>query len=96
MPQILSDFTNFVRLKYVKLGYQYLLNHIVTFLLIPIMAGIVIEVLRLGPKEILEIIQSVHVDLIQVLCSFFLVIFFTTVYFMSKRRSIYLVDYACY
>ncbi|XP_057488049.1 3-ketoacyl-CoA synthase 6-like [Actinidia eriantha] len=96
MPQNLPNFSHSVRLKYVKLGYQYLVNHIITFLLIPIMAGIVIEVLRLGPEEILGIVRSVHLDIVHVLCSSFLVIFIATVYFMSKPRSIYLVDYACY
>ncbi|XP_057462379.1 3-ketoacyl-CoA synthase 6-like [Actinidia eriantha] len=96
MPQILPDFTNSARLKYVKLGYQCLVNHIITFLLIPIMASIVIVVLRLGPQEILEIIRSIHIDLVHVPCSTFLVIFIATVYFMSKPRSIYLVDYTCY
>ncbi|CAK9150711.1 unnamed protein product [Ilex paraguariensis] len=96
MPQILPDFSSSVKLKYVKLGYQYLVNHILTFLLIPIMAAIVVEVLQLGPEEIINIWNSLHFDLVQVLCSFFLIIFIATVYFMSKPRSIYLVDYACY
>ncbi|GFZ15896.1 3-ketoacyl-CoA synthase 6 [Actinidia rufa] len=60
MPQNLPNFSHSVRLKYVKLGYQYLVNHIITFLLIPIMAGIVIEVLRLGPEEILGIPRSIY------------------------------------
>ncbi|KAF2317773.1 hypothetical protein GH714_041082 [Hevea brasiliensis] len=40
MPQILPDFSNSVKLKYVKLGYQYLVNHILYLLLIPVMVGI--------------------------------------------------------
>ncbi|KAF8390131.1 hypothetical protein HHK36_024653 [Tetracentron sinense] len=96
MPQILPDFSDSVKLKYVKLGYQYLVNHILTFLLIPIMAGILTEVLRLGPDEILSIWRSLHFDLVQVLCPAFLIIFVATLYFMSRPRSIYLVDYACY
>ncbi|CDP02779.1 unnamed protein product [Coffea canephora] len=96
MPQILPDFSSSVKLKYVKLGYQYLVNHILTFLLVPIMAGVVLEILRLGPEEMLNIWRSLHFDLLQVLCSSFLIIFIATVYFMSKPRSVYLVDYACY
>ncbi|XVF02275.1 hypothetical protein REPUB_Repub04eG0161700 [Reevesia pubescens] len=96
MPPILPDFSNSVKLKYVKLGYQYLVNHILTLMLIPVMAGILIEVLRLGPQEIVNLWNSLHFDLVQILCSSFLIIFIATVYFMSKPRSIYLVDYACY
>ncbi|XP_075473699.1 3-ketoacyl-CoA synthase 5-like [Primulina tabacum] len=96
MPQVLPNFSSSVKLKYVKLGYQYLVNHILTFLLIPIMLGISIEILRSGPRETLTILNSLQFDFIQVLCSCFLIIFVATVYFMSKPRSIYLVDYTCY
>ncbi|XP_059644890.1 3-ketoacyl-CoA synthase 6-like [Cornus florida] len=86
MAKILPDFSMSIELKYV------------TFLLIPIvMVAITTEVLRLGPGEILNLWQSVHhLDLVQVLCSSFLIIFISTVYFMSMPRSIYLVDYVCY
>ncbi|KAL2499425.1 3-ketoacyl-CoA synthase 6 [Abeliophyllum distichum] len=96
MPEMFPKFTTSIKLKYVKLGYQYLVNHIVTFLFIPIMVAVSIKILKLGPEEILTIWNSVHFDLVQILCSSFLVIFIATVYFMSKPRSIYLVDYACY
>ncbi|MBA0581231.1 hypothetical protein Gorai_023414, partial [Gossypium raimondii] len=92
----MPHFSNSVKLKYVKLGYQYLVNHILTLTLIPVMAGVLIEVLRLGPAEIVNLWNSLHFDLVQILCSCFFIIFVATVYFMSKPRSIYLVDYACY
>ncbi|CAA2980897.1 3-ketoacyl- synthase 6 [Olea europaea subsp. europaea] len=82
--------------KYVKLGYQYPVDHILTFLFIPIMAAVSIQILKLGPEEILTIWNSLHFDFVQILCSSFLVTLIATVYFMSKPRSIYLVDYACY
>ncbi|KAJ9682901.1 hypothetical protein PVL29_018764 [Vitis rotundifolia] len=92
----MPNFSTSVKLKYVKLGYQYLVNHILTFLLIPIMVGVLIELLSLGPDQIFEIWSSLHFNLLQVLCSSFFIIFIATVYFMSKPRSIYLVDYACF
>ncbi|KAJ0096064.1 hypothetical protein Patl1_16445 [Pistacia atlantica] len=96
MPQILPDFLSSVKLKYVKLGYQYLVNHILYLLLVPVLVAILLEVLRLGPEEIVNLWHSLHFDLVQILCSSFLIIFVATVYFMSKPRTIYLVDYACY
>ncbi|XP_058091354.1 3-ketoacyl-CoA synthase 6-like [Magnolia sinica] len=92
----LPDFSNSVKLKYVKQGYQYLVNNFLTFLFVPIMAGILIEILRKGPEEIAQLWRSLEFNLIQVLCSTFLIIFIATVYFMSKPRPIYLIDYACY
>ncbi|XP_073288969.1 3-ketoacyl-CoA synthase 6-like [Primulina huaijiensis] len=44
----------------------------------------------------LTLFSSLQFDFIQVMCFFFLIIFVAPVYFMSKPRSIYLVDYTCY
>ncbi|CAN1851593.1 3-ketoacyl-CoA synthase 6 [Linum perenne] len=96
MPPILPDFSTSVRLKYVKLGYQYLVNHFLYLLLIPIMAAIFLEFLRMGPEEILTLFNSLHLDLVHILSSILLVIFVATFYFMSKPRTVYLVDYSCY
>ncbi|KAL0332483.1 UNVERIFIED_CONTAM: 3-ketoacyl-CoA synthase 6 [Sesamum calycinum] len=95
MAEIVPNFSTSVKLKYVKLGYQYLVNHILTFFLIPIMLGLLLELLRLGPEEIILFWNSLYFELVQVLCSSFLVIFIASVYFMSKPRSIYLVDFSC-
>ncbi|KAE8663605.1 hypothetical protein F3Y22_tig00112926pilonHSYRG00041 [Hibiscus syriacus] len=84
----MPDFYSSVKLKYVKLGYQYLVNHILTLTLVPITAGVVIEVIRLGPHEIVNLWTSLHLDFVQILCSSFFIIFVATVYFMSKARSI--------
>lgn len=90
------EFSTSVKLKYVKLGYQYLVNHIITLTLIPIITAISVEILRLGPDGLLTLWTSLHFDLIQILCSAFFIIFAATVYFMSKPRTIFLVDYACF
>nr|XP_043640234.1 3-ketoacyl-CoA synthase 6 [Erigeron canadensis] len=96
MPQILPDFLSSVKLKYVKLGYTYLVNHFLTLVFVPIIATILVQLLRVGPDEIINTVKSLHLDLIQVLSSVFIIIFISTVYFMSKPRSVYLVDYSCY
>nr|GEV50940.1 3-ketoacyl-CoA synthase 6 [Tanacetum cinerariifolium] len=96
MPQILPDFLSSVKLKYVKLGYQYLVNHFLTLLLIPFVVAAVVQLLRVGPDEILTTVKSLELDMVQILCSVFLILFISTVYFMSKPRSVYLVDYMCY
>ncbi|KAM7516295.1 hypothetical protein LguiA_005878 [Lonicera macranthoides] len=96
MPQTLPDFSTSVKLKYVKLGYQYLVNHILTLTLIPIMSALALHLLNLGPDQILETLESLQLDIVHILFTSFLIIFVSTVYFMSKPRSIYLVDYACY
>lgn len=92
----LPDFSNSVKLKYVKLGYQYLVNHFLTFLFVPVMLAVLVELLRMGPDEIISLWRSLEFNLVQILCSTFLIVFIATVYFMSRPRPIYLVDYTCY
>ncbi|XP_071693922.1 3-ketoacyl-CoA synthase 6-like [Rutidosis leptorrhynchoides] len=95
-PQILPDFSSSVKLKYVKLGYQYLVNHFLTFLFIPIIATIAVHLLHLGPDEIIATVKSLELDIVHIISSIFLILLISTVYFMSKPRSVYLVDYTCY
>ncbi|XP_047311016.1 3-ketoacyl-CoA synthase 5-like [Impatiens glandulifera] len=93
-PELLPN--SVTRLKYVKLVYQYLVNNIFPLLLIPIMSTIIVHLFNLGPDKIIQTWDSLHFNLIQLLSSFFILIFISTIYYMSKPRSIYLVDYACY
>ncbi|KAK1287032.1 3-ketoacyl-CoA synthase 6 [Acorus calamus] len=93
----LPEFSSSVKLKYVKLGYQYLVNHILTFLLIPIMASVSLELIRIGPDELLSHLRSLrHLDTVHVLCSSFLIVFVLTLYFTSRPRPVYLLDYALF
>ncbi|CAL4913307.1 unnamed protein product [Urochloa decumbens] len=96
MPGGGGVFSGTVNLKYVKLGYQYLVNHFLTLLLVPVMAATALELARLGPGELLALWRSLDLDLVHILCSAFLVVFVGTVYVMSRPRPVYLVDYACY
>ncbi|KAG8096977.1 hypothetical protein GUJ93_ZPchr0013g34032 [Zizania palustris] len=91
-----GGFSGSVNLKYVKLGYQYLVNHFLTLLLVPVMAATALELARMGPGELLTLWRSLQLDLVHILCSVFLVVFVGTVYFMSRPRPVYLVDYSCY
>ncbi|KAJ8442510.1 hypothetical protein Cgig2_022393 [Carnegiea gigantea] len=85
-----------VRLKYVRLGYTYLVNNFLRLLLVPITWASTVEILRMGTEEILAVLGSLHLDPIHILFFSLLVIFIFTVYIMSKPRPIYLVDYALY
>ncbi|CAL1353496.1 unnamed protein product [Linum trigynum] len=92
----LPDFLQSVNLKHVKLGYHYLVSHLLTLCLIPLMAVIVIEATQLNPDDIRQLWLHLQYNLVSVIvCSTFLV-FGITVYVMTRPRSIFLVDYACY
>lgn len=84
------------KLKYVKLGYQYLVNHITTVFVIPMMMFVFIQILQRSPEELLSLWNSLHFTLVHAVCSSFAVIFITYLYFMSIPRAVYLVDFACF
>ncbi|KAK4793596.1 hypothetical protein SAY86_024031 [Trapa natans] len=95
-PRRLPDFLQSVNLKYVKLGYHYLITHLLTLLLVPLMAVIIIEASQMNPKDIHQLWLHLHYNLVSVvICSAFLV-FGSTVYIMTRPRSVYLVEYSCY
>ncbi|CAA0805656.1 3-ketoacyl-CoA synthase 6 [Striga hermonthica] len=91
-----TDISQSVKLKYVKLGYQYLVNHFMTFFLIPLMAALAIETLRMGPEEIINLYNKLECNLLYLLCTFFFFICISTYFFMSRPRTVYLVDYALF
>ncbi|PSR84937.1 3-ketoacyl-CoA synthase [Actinidia chinensis var. chinensis] len=96
MPPPMPEFSNSVKLKYVKLGYQYLVNHFLTLALVPVIITLLIQVIRLGPDEILTLWHSLRFDLLQILGSSFFVILLVTMFFITRPRPVFLVDYACY
>ncbi|CAM8907090.1 unnamed protein product [Rhodiola kirilowii] len=92
----LPDFLQSVNLKYVKLGYHYLIKHLLTLCLIPLMVVIMVEASRMNPDDIHQLWLHLQYNLVVVItCSAFLVFGFTA-YFMTRPTSVLLVDYACY
>ncbi|KAJ6936925.1 3-ketoacyl-CoA synthase 4-like [Populus alba x Populus x berolinensis] len=77
----LPDFLQSVNLKYVKLGYHYLITHLLTLCFVPLIAFVIFQ----ASQNLVSVI----------ICSVFLV-FGATVYIVTRPRSVYLVDYACY
>ncbi|KAK1374586.1 3-ketoacyl-CoA synthase [Heracleum sosnowskyi] len=92
----MPDFLSSVMLKYLKLGYQLLVNHYVALVLVPILVILFSKVVKFSPREIVAIWNSLRFDLVQIYWSLCLVIFISTLYNISKPQKIYLVDFACY
>eukprot|EP00249_Psilotum_nudum_P005052 c18538_g2_i2 orf=2-514(-) len=85
-------------LKYVKLGYRYLITHLLTLLLIPLMACMMLVVFCLRHDEIWQFWVHLPINLVIVLRCSAVLVFGRTVYVLSKRRRrpVFLVDYSCY
>ncbi|CAN0905849.1 3-ketoacyl-CoA synthase 4 [Linum grandiflorum] len=79
-PRRLPDFLQSVNLKYVKLGYHYLISNLPTLFFVPLIA--------------LTLIQASQLVAV-ITCSAFLV-FGLTVYIVTRPVPVYLLDYACY
>ncbi|KAI9092289.1 hypothetical protein K1719_027789 [Acacia pycnantha] len=80
--RILPDFLQSVNLKYVKLGYHYLMTHLLTLMLILLVAVIFVQASRPSQPFAPPSIQFL--------------VFGSTVYIMTRPRSVYLVDFSCY
>ncbi|RXH88283.1 hypothetical protein DVH24_042354 [Malus domestica] len=92
----LPDFLQTVNLKYVKLGYHYLITHLLTLCLVPLMAVVVIEASQMNPDDIRQLWLQLQYNLVSVIIFSAMVVFGSTVYIMTRPRSVYLVDYSCY
>ncbi|KAG9152908.1 hypothetical protein Leryth_012528 [Lithospermum erythrorhizon] len=58
------------------------------------MAGLMIEVLK--SEKVIDSWNTLQLNFIQILCSLFLITSISTIYFMSRPRPVYLVDYTCF
>lgn len=94
--RILPDFQQSVKLKYVKLGYHYLMSHILTLCLLPLMSVILLEVSEMSAQDIQHLWAHLQYNLLSVIAFSAILVFGSTLYIMTRPRSIYLVDYSCY
>ncbi|KAL9299603.1 3-ketoacyl-CoA synthase 9 [Arabidopsis thaliana] len=92
----LPNFLQSVNMKYVKLGYHYLITHLFKLCLVPLMAVLVTETSRLTTDDLYQIWLHLQYNLVAFIFLSALAIFGSTVYIMSRPRSVYLVDYSCY
>lgn len=94
-PQ-LPDFLQSVNLKYVKLGYHYLITHAMYLLMIPVFLTICTEVGRLSHHDVGDLWAQLQFNLVSVLVTSGALVFSATLYFMTRASPVYLVDFACY
>ncbi|KAI3684870.1 hypothetical protein L6452_34097 [Arctium lappa] len=92
----LPDFLQSVNLKYVKLGYHYLISHLLTLCLVPVMIVILIEASQMNPNDIRQLWIHLQYNLVSVIICSAVLVFGSTVYIMTRPKPVYLVDYACY
>ncbi|XAR61757.1 Very-long-chain 3-oxoacyl-CoA synthase [Bertholletia excelsa] len=92
----LPDFLQSVNLKYVKLGYHYLISHLLTLCLVPIMAMVVIEASQMNPDDIRQLWLPLQYNFVSVIIFSAVLAFGSTVYIMTRPIAVYLVDFSCF
>ncbi|XP_020588155.1 3-ketoacyl-CoA synthase 11-like [Phalaenopsis equestris] len=92
----LPDFKQSVKLKYVRLGYHYLITHGMYLFLTPLLGIIAAQASTFSLHDLYVLWGHLRFNLISViLCSAFLV-FLSTLYFLSRPSPVYLLNFACY
>ncbi|KAI9073951.1 hypothetical protein K1719_044077 [Acacia pycnantha] len=98
-PSATSKLPNFllsVRLKYVKLGYHILISNALYLILIPILAVASAHLSTVSFHDFLLLWENLKYNLVSVTLCSSLIVFLVTVYFMSRPRAVYLVDFNCF
>ncbi|XP_031112681.1 3-ketoacyl-CoA synthase 10-like [Ipomoea triloba] len=94
----LPDFLASVNLKYVKLGYHYLISHALYVAAVPLLVAAALSA-EVGREEAWRKIWDSAVatyDLATLLSFLGVVVLTVCAYFMSKPKPIYLLDFACF
>ncbi|KAL3640304.1 3-ketoacyl-CoA synthase 11 [Castilleja foliolosa] len=92
----LPNFIQSVKLKYVKLGYHYLISHAMYIFLVPLLAVLSVHVSTVTSNDLITLYDHLKFNLVSVLFCSAIIVFFATLYFMTRPRKVYLLDFACY
>ncbi|GAA0172038.1 hypothetical protein LIER_25944 [Lithospermum erythrorhizon] len=101
MASRMPEFSESGKLKYVILAYQYIVKHMLTFFFVPITSAIIIKLVSRIPEEFQTFWNTIQFTLPQStlphsICILILIIMIAIYFSMSRRKPIYLVDYACF
>ncbi|XP_016464703.1 3-ketoacyl-CoA synthase 20 [Nicotiana tabacum] len=92
----LPNFLLSVRLKYVKLGYHYLISNAMYVCLVPILGVLSVHLMTISVEDLVQLWDKLKFNLVTVIFCSALVVFLGTLYFMTRPRKVYLVDFSCY
>ncbi|KAG8381889.1 hypothetical protein BUALT_Bualt05G0019800 [Buddleja alternifolia] len=90
------DFKQSVKLKYVKLGYYYLITHGMYLFLYPLVVVVAAQLSTFSLQELFVLSDHLRFNLICVVVCSALLVFLSTVYFLRRPHPVYLVNFSCY
>ncbi|XP_016461969.2 3-ketoacyl-CoA synthase 11 [Nicotiana tabacum] len=92
----LPDFKKSVKLKYVKLGYHCLITHGMYLFLSPLVVLTAAQLSTFSLNDLYVLWDQLRFNLISVVICSTLLVFLSTLYFFTRPRPVYLVDFSCY
>ncbi|GMI94727.1 3-ketoacyl-CoA synthase 11 [Hibiscus trionum] len=92
----LPDFKQSVKLAYVKLGYHYLITHGMFIFFTPFLLLLAAQLSAFSPQDLHVLWDQLPFDLVSVALCSTLLVFLSTLYFLTRPRPVYLVDFSCY
>ncbi|KAF7139045.1 hypothetical protein RHSIM_Rhsim07G0147200 [Rhododendron simsii] len=92
----LPDFKKSIKLKYVKLGYHYLITHGMYLFLTPSIVVVAAQLSTFSPQDLYVLWDHLRFNLISVILCSTLLVFLSTLYFLTRPRPVYLVNFSCY
>lgn len=92
----LPNFLLSVRLKYVKLGYHYLISHAMYLLLFPLLAVAAAQLSTLTIDDVVGLWDHLRFNLVSTIIASSLLVFLATLHFTTRPKTVYLLDFACY
>ncbi|EYU26763.1 hypothetical protein ABFS82_14G045200 [Erythranthe guttata] len=92
----LPDFLLSVNLKYVKLGYHYLISNLLTLSLTPLTAAVIFKAMHTTPDDLRRLCLHLQYNLATIVTCSALLVFGSTFYILTRTRPVYLVDHSCY
>ncbi|XP_021746293.1 3-ketoacyl-CoA synthase 11-like [Chenopodium quinoa] len=92
----LPDFKQSIKLKYVKLGYHYLITHGMYLFLSPLIVVIAAQLSTFSLEDVYVLWEHLRFNLISVIVCSTLLVFLATLYFLTRPSPVYLVNFSCY
>ncbi|CAL5205900.1 unnamed protein product [Lathyrus oleraceus] len=92
---LVPDFHQSVKLKYVKLGYHYLISNLFSLSLIPLIIITLIHFFQTQNLNQLWLLHD-HYNLIRMLTFTGFIVFAFTLSVHKRQRAVYLVDFSCF
>lgn len=92
----LPDFKQSIKLKYVKLGYHYLITHGILLFLPPSVVLVAAQISTFSLQDLYHLWEHLRYNLISTIICSALLVFLSTVYFLTRPRPVYLVNFSCY